>query len=316
MYNQKAVKFDQLEILVLDEADRMLDMGFIHDIRKIKSFLPAQRQNLMFSATFSKEIRTLAKSMINNPVEISVSPRNTTVNSVKQWIYPVDKKRKSALLAHLIHENKWDQVLVFSRTKHGANRLVRQLEDKQITAIAIHGNKSQGARTKALADFKKGAVRVMVATDIAARGIDINQLPHVINFDLPNVPEDYVHRIGRTGRAGEKGQAISLVSADEFVQLWDIEKLLKRQLERKLIDGFEPDHDVPISDLSKRPKKPKQKNSQGGKNQGKKNNKKANTKGKNQRSNSRRRKPTNKNPKGNNSGKNAEGGNNPPRKKK
>jgi len=316
LYNQKAVKFDQLEILVLDEADRMLDMGFIHDIRKIKSFLPAQRQNLMFSATFSKEIRTLAKSMINNPVEISVSPRNTTVNSVKQWIYPVDKKRKSALLAHLIHENKWDQVLVFSRTKHGANRLVRQLEDKQITAIAIHGNKSQGARTKALADFKKGAVRVMVATDIAARGIDINQLPHVINFDLPNVPEDYVHRIGRTGRAGEKGQAISLVSADEFVQLWDIEKLLKRQLERKLIDGFEPDHDVPISDLSKRPKKPKQKNSQGGKNQGKKNNKKANTKGKNQRSNSRRRKPTNKNPKGNNSGKNAEGGNNPPRKKK
>ena len=309
LYNQKAVRFDQLEILVLDEADRMLDMGFIHDIRKIKSFLPAQRQNLMFSATFSKEIRTLAKSMINDPVEISVSPRNTTVKSVKQWICPVDKKQKSALLAHLIHENKWDQVLVFSRTKHGANRLVRQLEDKQITAIAIHGNKSQGARTKALADFKKGAVRVMVATDIAARGIDINQLPQVINFDLPNVPEDYVHRIGRTGRAGQKGQAISLVSADEFVQLWDIEKLLKRQLERKLIDGFEPDHDVPVSDLSKRPKKPKQKNTQGA-------NPRSNQRNKGK---SRRRKPsTPKNNTGRNNStkKDSGGGNNPPRKRR
>ena len=287
LYNQKALRFDQLEVLVLDEADRMLDMGFIHDIRKIKSFLPANRQNLMFSATFSKEIRELAKSMINNPVEISVSPRNTTVKSVKQWICPVDKKQKSALLAHLIHENKWDQVLVFSRTKHGANRLVRQLEDKQITATAIHGNKSQGARTRALADFKKGAVRVMVATDIAARGIDINQLPQVVNFDLPNVPEDYVHRIGRTGRAGEKGQAVSLVSADEFTQLWDIEKLLKRLLERKLVDGFEPDHDVPVSDLSKRPpKKPKQANNQGG---GRNNSQKPKP------NRSRRRKPSNNN---------------------
>lgn len=306
LYNQKAVHFEQLEVLVLDEADRMLDMGFINDIRKIKSFLPAKRQNLMFSATFSKEIRTLAKNMINDPVEISVSPRNTTVKSVKQWICPVDKKQKSALLAHLIHENKWDQVLVFSRTKHGANRLVRQLEDKQITATAIHGNKSQGARTKALADFKKGAVRVMVATDIAARGIDINQLPQVINFDLPNVPEDYVHRIGRTGRAGQKGQAVSLVSADEFIQLWDIEKLLKRQLDRKLIDGFEPDHDVPVSDLSKRPKKPKQANNQGGR---------AN----NQKPKSRRRKPSkqnqNQNQKRRNRTKDSGGGNTPPRKK-
>ena len=310
LYNQKAVRFEQLEVLVLDEADRMLDMGFINDIRKIKSFLPTKRQNLMFSATFSKEIRTLAKSMINDPVEISVSPRNTTVKSVKQWICPVDKKQKSALLAHLIHENKWEQVLVFSRTKHGANRLVRQLEDKQITATAIHGNKSQGARTKALADFKKGAVRVMVATDIAARGIDINQLPQVINFDLPNVPEDYVHRIGRTGRAGQKGQAVSLVSADEFIQLWDIEKLLKRQLDRKLIDGFEPDHDVPVSDLSKRPKKPKQANNQGGR---------AN----NQKPKSRRRKPSkqnknqnqNQNQKRRNRTKDSRGGNNPPRKK-
>ena len=303
LYNQKAVRFDQLEILVLDEADRMLDMGFIHDIRKIKSFLPAARQNLMFSATFSKEIRTLAKSMINNPVEISVSPRNTTVKSVKQWICPVDKKQKSALLAHLIHENKWDQVLVFSRTKHGANRLVRQLEDKQITAIAIHGNKSQGARTRALADFKKGAVRVMVATDIAARGIDINQLPQVINFDLPNVPEDYVHRIGRTGRAGKKGQAVSLVSADEFVQLWDIEKLLKQPLARKLIDGFEPDHDVPVSDLSKRPKKPKQTNTQG-------------RRGNNQKPKSRRKKPSNNNQnQRKSSGNNSGGGNRTPRKR-
>ena len=308
LYNQKAVHFEQLEVLVLDEADRMLDMGFINDIRKTKSFLPAKRQNLMFSATFSKEIRTLAKSMINDPVEISVSPRNTTVKSVKQWICPVDKKQKSALLAHLIHKNKWEQVLVFSRTKHGANRLVRQLEDKQITATAIHGNKSQGARTKALADFKKGAVRVMVATDIAARGIDINQLPQVINFDLPNVPEDYVHRIGRTGRAGQKGQAVSLVSADEFIQLWDIEKLLKRQLDRKLIDGFEPDHDVPVSDLSKRPKKPKQANNQGGR---------AN----NQKPKSRRKKPSkqnknqNQNQKRRNRTKDSRGGNNPPRKK-
>jgi len=207
LYQQKAVRFDQLEVLVLDEADRMLDMGFIHDIRKILSYLPEHRQNLMFSATFSKEIRALAKGMINNPVEISVSPRNTTVKSVKQWIHPVDKKQKSALLAHLIEKNQWTQVLVFARTKHGSDRLCRQLNTKRIPAIAIHGNKSQNQRTRALQDFKKGKVQVMVATDIAARGIDIDQLPHVINFDLPNVPEDYVHRIGRTGRAGKSGHA-------------------------------------------------------------------------------------------------------------
>jgi len=255
LFQQKALRFDQLEILVLDEADRMLDMGFIHDIRKIVSYLPEKRQNLMFSATFSKEIRALAKGMINDPVEISVSPRNTTVKSVKQWIHPVDKKQKSALLAHLIEQNQWTQVLVFARTKHGSDRLCRQLNTKRIPAIAIHGNKSQNQRTRALQDFKKGKVQVMVATDIAARGIDIDQLPHVINFDLPNVPEDYVHRIGRTGRAGKSGHAISLVSADEFKQLRDIERLIKQKLDRKLVDGFEPDHDVPVSNDNDKPKK-------------------------------------------------------------
>jgi ATP-dependent RNA helicase RhlE len=263
LYGQKAVRFDNLEVLVLDEADRMLDMGFIHDIRKILNLLPRKRQNLMFSATFSNDIRNLAKGMVNDPVEISVSPRNTTVESVKQWICPVDKKQKAALLTKLIQDNEWRQVLVFSRTKHGANKLARQLETAGINAAAIHGNKSQGARTRALADFKKGEIRILVATDIAARGLDIDQLPQVVNFDLPNVPEDYIHRIGRTGRAGATGQAVSLVSADEFKQLSDIEHLIKQLLKRKLIDGFEPVHDLPESNLSNRaahpnkPKKPK-----------------------------------------------------------
>ncbi len=252
LYQQGAVKFNYLEVVIFDEADRMLDMGFIHDIRKILGFLPAKRQTLMFSATFSKEIRQLAKSMVHDPIEISVSPRNTTVKTVKQWIHPVDKKRKSALLIHLIKENDWEQVLVFSRTKHGANRLAKQLETAGIKSAAIHGNKSQGARTRALAEFKRGEIRVLVATDIAARGIDIDQLPHVINVDLPNVPEDYVHRIGRTGRAGAKGEAISLVSADEIKQLSDIEHLIKQLLTRELVDGFEPDHDLPVSSLDKR----------------------------------------------------------------
>jgi len=260
LYNQNAVKFKQLEMLVLDEADRMLDMGFIHDIKKILAALPKQRQNLLFSATFSTEIRQLARGMVNNPVEISVSPRNTTVKSVKQWICPVDKKQKSALLLQLIKDNDWKQVLVFSRTKHGANRLARFLEERGVNSAAIHGNKSQGARTKALAGFKDGSVRILVATDIAARGLDIDQLPQVVNFDLPNVPEDYIHRIGRTGRAGATGQAVSLVSADEFKQLSDIERLIQEVLTRKLIDGFEPVHDLPESRLDRRPvhaKKPK-----------------------------------------------------------
>ncbi len=257
LYNQNAVRFDQLEILVLDEADRMLDMGFIHDIRKIISYLPKKRQNLMFSATFSDDIRNLAKGMVHQPVEISVSPRNTTVESVKQWICPVDKKQKSALLMHLISQNRWEQVLVFSKTKHGANRLTKYLEGYGIRSAAIHGNKSQGARTKALENFKRGAVKVLVATDIAARGLDIEQLPHVVNFDLPNVPEDYVHRIGRTGRAGATGEAVSLVSADEFKLLSDIEQLIQQVLTREYIEGFDPVHDLPVSNLRQRPSKHK-----------------------------------------------------------
>lgn len=257
LYNQNAVRFDHLEVLVLDEADRMLDMGFIHDIKKILAVLPKNRQNLLFSATFSKEIRVLAKGLVNDPVEISVTPRNATANTVEQWISPVDKKRKAELLTHLIHENQWQQVLIFSRTKHGANKLTRQLDSAGIKAAAIHGNKSQGARTKALADFKSGQVRALVATDIAARGLDIDQLPQVVNFDLPNVPEDYVHRIGRTGRAGSTGQAVSLVSADEFPQLSDIERLTKKLLDRKVVEGFEPVHDLPPSSLTQRPMRKK-----------------------------------------------------------
>ncbi|MEX1669711.1 DEAD/DEAH box helicase [Zhongshania guokunii] len=249
LYNQNAVKFDQLEILVLDEADRMLDMGFIHDIRKILAVLPKRRQNLMFSATFSGEIRTLAKGLVNNPVEISVSPEVTTAKSVTQSIYPVDKKQKPALLTHLINTNDWQQVLIFSKTKHGANRLAAHLESAGIKAAAIHGNKSQGARTRALAEFKNGDVRALVATDIAARGLDIDQLPQVVNFDLPNVPEDYVHRIGRTGRAGATGHAVSLVSSDEFKLLSDIERLIKEVLPREILADFEPTHPLQESRL-------------------------------------------------------------------
>ncbi|MFT6896327.1 MAG: ATP-dependent RNA helicase RhlE [Paraglaciecola sp.] len=256
LYNQNAVRFDELEILVLDEADRMLDMGFIHDIKKIIRLLPTKRQNLLFSATFSDEIRTLAKGLVNNPVEISVSPRNTTVEAVEQWVYPVDKNQKTPVLIRMIKDNDWQQVLIFSRTKHGANRISKQLEARGITSAAIHGNKSQGARTKALAEFKSGKVCALVATDIAARGLDINQLPQVVNYDLPNVPEDYVHRIGRTGRAGASGQAISMVTHDEFKLLADIERLIKQVIQRKVVEGFEPVNALPESRLDTRPIKP------------------------------------------------------------
>lgn len=263
LYQQNAVKFSQLEVLVFDEADRMLDMGFIHDIRKILRFLPTERQTLMFSATFSDEIRELAKSLVKNPVQVSVTPKNSTAAAVTQLIHPVDKAKKAALLTHLIKEGDWQQALVFSRTKHGANKLTKQLDAAGITAAAIHGNKSQGARTRALAEFKQGKIRILVATDIAARGLDIDQLPQVVNFDLPNVPEDYVHRIGRTGRAGASGKAVSLVSADEITQLVDIERVIGKIIERDYVGGFEPVHEVPASPTPrahkpKKPKKPKQ----------------------------------------------------------
>jgi len=239
--NQKTLDLSQVEVLVLDEADRMLDMGFIHDIRKVLALLPKQRQNLLFSATFSNDIKKLADGLLNSPTLIEVAQRNTTSERVAQVVHYVDKKRKRELLSFLIGSGNWKQVLVFTRTKHGANRLAQQLEQDGLTAAAIHGNKSQGARTRALADFKRGAVRVLVATDIAARGLDIDQLPHVVNFELPNVPEDYVHRIGRTGRAGNEGEAMSLVCVDEHKLLRDIERLLKSEIPKIAIDGFEPD---------------------------------------------------------------------------
>jgi len=255
LHGQGEVSFDDLEILVLDEADRMLDMGFIHDIRRILKLLPAQRQNLLFSATFANEIRELTTRLLHNPVEVEVAAANATADTVEQWVYPVDKKRKSALLRELVETNNWTQVLVFSRTKHGANRLAQQLDKAGLEAAAIHGNKSQNARTRALEGFKRGKVRVLVATDIAARGLDIAQLPQVVNFDLPNVPEDYVHRIGRTGRAGASGRAYSLVSADEIKQLNAIEQVIQRHLTREYIGGFEPEHEVPASAPLRRPQK-------------------------------------------------------------
>ena len=244
--SQKTVDLSQVEILVLDEADRMLDMGFIHDIRKVLALLPANgaRQNLLFSATFSSEIKQLANRLLNNPELIEVARRNTTADRIEQRVYPVDKLRKRELLSHMIGSHNWRQVLVFTRTKHGANRLAQQLEKDGLSATAIHGNKSQGARTRALAGFKGGQMRVLVATDIAARGLDIDQLPHVVNYELPNVAEDYVHRIGRTGRAGNEGEAISLVCVDELKLLRDIERLLKREIPKVVLEGYEPDPSI------------------------------------------------------------------------
>lgn len=255
LYQQNAIKFDQLEVLVLDEADRMLDMGFIRDIQKIIRLLPNQRQNLMFSATFSDEIRDLAKTIVNDPVEVSVTPKNTTAERITQWVIPVEKSQKAALLPAFIKEQHWQQVLVFSKTKHGANKLAKKLEAQGLAAAAIHGNKSQSARTRALADFKSGEVKVLVATDIAARGIDISELPHVINYDMPNVAADYVHRIGRTARAGASGEAVSFVCHEDAELLRDVQNLIGTIIERRPIPGFEPVQPLPDFQLNTKPKK-------------------------------------------------------------
>lgn len=260
--NQRTVDLSKIEILVLDEADRMLDMGFIHDIRKVIAKLPQQRQTLFFSATYSKEIKRLAEDILHQPAMVEVARHNTAAETVAQHVYRIDKKGKRDLLIHLINEGQWFQVLVFSRTKHGANKLVEQLNRAGLEAAAIHGNKSQAVRTKALAGFKKGTVRVLVATDIASRGLDIDRLPHVVNFELPNVPEDYVHRIGRTGRAGEEGDAISLVSDDEVKLLKDIQRLLKKEIPVVPLPVFERTSPQTTETRSAgeqkpRPKKPK-----------------------------------------------------------
>ena len=242
--SQKTIDLSQVEILVLDEADRMLDMGFIRDIQKVLDLLPRKKQTLLFSATFSSEIKKLAHKLLNQPVMVQVSQQNSATEQVAQLVHPVDKKRKPELLSFLIGSNNWQQVLVFNRTKHGSNRLTTQLNKDGITASAIHGNKSQGARSRALADFKSGRIRVLVATDIAARGLDIKQLPHVVNFELPNVAEDYVHRIGRTGRAGHEGEALSLVCIDELELLKNIESLIRRQIPQQVVNGYKPDPSI------------------------------------------------------------------------
>ncbi|PQJ19415.1 DEAD/DEAH box helicase [Nonlabens tegetincola] len=281
--NQGFLKLNQVETLVLDEADRMLDMGFLRDIKRILALLPVKRQNLLFSATFSKEIKKLAASFLNNPVLVEATPENTTAEKVDQLMYRVDTKQKQDVLIDMITEGNWSQVLVFTRTKHRANRLAEKLNKSKVTAAAIHGNKSQGARTRALAGFKDSSVRVLVATDIAARGLDIPLLPYVINYELPNVPEDYVHRIGRTGRAGASGQAISLVAGDEVSYVKGIEKLLDQRFDFEIIEGYEPDPNAP----TEKPK-PQQR--------GRKNNGKRSSSNRNKNNSSRSNR--NKNPKG------------------
>ncbi len=257
---QRTVDLSHVEYLILDEADRMLDMGFIHDIKKVLAILPKKKQTLLFSATFSNDIKKLADNLLNTPVLIEVAKRNATAKDIRQIIHPVDKTKKRDLLTHLIKSEKWKQVLVFTRTKHGANRLSKQLMMDGISSAAIHGNKSQGARTKALSDFKKGAVSVLVATDIAARGIDIEQLPNVVNFELPNISEDYIHRIGRTGRAGNDGIASSLVCVDELEYLRGIEKLTNQKIKKITIKGYEPDLSIKPEPINLERKKNRPKN--------------------------------------------------------
>ena len=261
LQNQGLLSLSKIEILVLDEADRMLDMGFLRDIKKIISLMPTRRQNLLFSATFSKEIKNLANELLHRPVLVEATPENTTVDAIEQKVYRVAKAKKTDLIIKLISEGNWKQVLVFTRTKHGANKLCKKMVSASISAAAIHGNKSQGARTKALAGFKSGSIRVLVATDIAARGLDIPLLPHVVNFELPNISEDYVHRIGRTGRAGASGEAVSLVCGEERGYLRDIEKLVGLKIPVEILDGFEPDPNAPSA-----PPKKKQQNSRNSRN--------------------------------------------------
>ena len=259
LLGQGAVRLDHVKMWVLDEADRMLDMGFIPAMRRIHAELPKERQTLMFSATFSRDIEKLAGEFLHQPKKIQVTPANTTVSRIDQTVYPVDKARKTELLKHLVASEQWGQVLVFSRTKYGADKLSRNLSKAGIASDSIHGDKKQGARTRSLKQFKDGRLQVLVATDIAARGIDIQQLPRVVNFDLPHVAEDYVHRIGRTGRAGEAGIALSLVSADEVAQLQKIEKLIKKSLPREEVEGFEPEHRLPTKEVKSTGKRPPRK---------------------------------------------------------
>ena len=269
LHSQRIIHFDKIEILVLDEADRMLDMGFHREISKIIGLLPNSRQNLLFSATFSSDIKGLAQNILRHPVNIDTNPKNSTVEAINQFVYKIDKSRKAEFIIKLIKEGAWDQVLVFTRTKHGANNLCKKMKASDINAMAIHGNKSQTARTNALAGFKDGAVNVLVATDIAARGIDIPLLPHVVNFELPNIPEDYVHRIGRTGRAGSNGEAVSLVSVDEYPYLEDIQKLISFKIPSEIPEGFPLDPRItapgPKKKTRSRPRNTKRSRKRGGK---------------------------------------------------